>query len=129
MTQLAEHGTVLGCFEGTVSEPVRRILASVWGTVALEAITVPAPDRLLAECSDLGAVARLHAQVRDSLRTQTRPQVAVVSHSGGGPDTKTDDRRIEWLRTAVEHLKREHPLAAVVGIWVSGTGVPLRIEF
>ncbi len=122
------HGTLVNCIDGTVQLSAIDFAKKTWNVKWVDVITDAAPEKILSEAQDREQVDHIHDNIRVSLSNQQTKRLAVVSHSGCDINKVSDDRKIEMLRRAVDHLRSKYADADVMGIWVDGEGIlsPLR---
>lgn len=122
------HGTLVNCIDGTVQLSAIDFAKKIWNVKWVDVITDVAPERILSEAKDREEVHHIHDNIEASLCNQRTKRLAIVSHSGCDVNKVSDDRKIEMLRRAVDHLRSKYADADVMGIWVDGEGVPSRLS-
>lgn len=122
------HATLVNCIDGTVQVSAIDFVRKIWNVQWVDVVTDGAPERILSDAKCGGQADHIHTNIETSLCDQRTQRLAIAAHSGCDINEEPDDRKIEMLRLAVNHLKHRYTNAQVIGIWIDHKGLPSSVS-
>ncbi len=117
---MTSFAAVVNCMDGRTQLPVNEWMRKYAGVDAVDTITEPGPDGILAQEAH-----PLHASIRARLDISVTKHgarvIAVVGHADCAGHPVDESRHRADIQRSVERIKAWFPGVEVVGLWVGNT--------
>jgi len=117
--------TAVTCMDGRIQQSVVDWARSRFGVDYVDMVTVPGPDRVLAQ--DLLGRLRLATDVAVSRRAHGSHQLVVASHADCSGNPVSDDEHEQMVREGISWLATLLPEMTIVGIHVDIGSEEVRV--
>lgn len=108
----------VNCMDGRVQLPVIHFLKDRFGVSFIDTITEPGPNRILAVQDDPTKLSSILARLQISIEKHGSRQIAVIGHHDCAGNPASTDEQIRHIQKAVVFLRRQYPIAEIIGIWI-----------
>jgi carbonic anhydrase len=113
------YATAINCMDGRVQLPVIEYIKAEYGVDYVDMITLPGPNRILAEGSDKSALEAVRQRLSISVDRHGSRLIAVVGHHDCAGNPTGRQTQTSHTLAAIELVRSWYPALEVVGLWIN----------
>ncbi len=116
---MSKFATAINCMDGRVQIPVIEYIKDKYEVGYVDMITLPGPNKVLAESKDKSALESIKRCVEISINLHGSRLVAISGHydCAGNPTNK--ETQIKQIIDAIKVTKLWFPNVQVIGLWIN----------
>lgn len=123
---MREFGTVLTCMDGRIQRKVSDYLTATFGVRNIDTVTAAGMIRHIA--ADTERTTTILADLDVSISEHGSQDIAVVAHHDCAGNPTSDRAQRDQVVEAVTRIRRRHPEAEVIGLWLDRNSTVERIR-
>lgn len=114
-----KFATAINCIDGRTQLPVIEHIKKRYGVDFVDMITLPGPDKVLAESKEISTLESIKKYVEISRSRHGSTHVAICGHYDCAGNPVDMEIHIKQLKEAKNVLKSWFPELKVVGLWIN----------
>ena len=111
--------TAVNCMDGRVQIPVIEYIKNKYQVDYVDMITLPGPNKVLAESKDKSALASIKRCVEISVNLHGSRLIAISGHYDCGGNPANKETQIQQILDAIKVIKSWDFGVQVVGLWIN----------
>jgi hypothetical protein len=116
---MGSFATAINCMDGRVQVPVIDYIKERFGVDHVDMITLPGPDKALAENEESAAIDSIRASVAISVEKHGSKTVAICGHYDCAGNPSDRDTQKKEIAASVEVVRSWGLGVDVIGLWVN----------
>ena len=114
-----KFSTAINCMDGRVQLPVIEYIKTEYGVDYVDMITLPGPNRILAEGSDESALEAVKQRLSISVDRHGSRLIVVAGHHDCAGNPTGRQTQTSHTLAAIELVRSWYPALEVVGLWIN----------
>ncbi len=116
---MTKFATAINCMDGRVQIPVIEYIKNKYEVHYVDMITLPGPNKVLAESKDKSALASIKRCVEISVNIHRSKVIAIVGHydCAGNPTNK--ETQLKHILNAIKMISSWGFNVKVIGLWIN----------
>ena len=110
---------VINCMDGRIQSSVIDYMRNEYKTLYVDTITVAGPSKILSEYKKDKLIKNIKFRTQISVEKHGSDIIAVVGHFDCAMIVMSDEDQKNHVEQAVKNVKKWHPEANVIGLWVA----------
>ena len=115
---MKKFATAINCMDGRVQEPVIRFMKEKFGVDYVDMITMPGPDKFLAENSDIPNVEATRTRIDISVKKHGSNTVLIAGHGDCAGNPVSKEVHLQQIKESVALVRTWFPEVTVVPVWI-----------
>ena len=124
---MGTFATAINCMDGRVQLPVIEYVKSQYAVDYVDMITMPGPNRVLAEGNDTSELEAVRKRLSISVDLHGSKVIAVAGHHDCAGNPTEHEQQTEHTLAAVELIRSWYPDLEVIGLWINESWAVERI--
>ncbi len=114
--------TAINCMDGRVQMPVLQHIKSKYSVDFVDTITLPGPNKVLAEGEDISVLDSVKKCLEISLTRHHSNLIAICGHHDCAGNPSPREIQIQHIKEAISRIQSWNPGVPVIGLWVNQNG-------
>ncbi|MBU1486884.1 hypothetical protein KKH56_02380 [bacterium] len=115
---VTEFCTAINCIDGRVQIPVIKYIKNKYQVDYVDTITLPGPDKVLAENKDKSALHSIKKCVEISINLHGSRLIAISGHHECAGNPAGRETQLKQMRSAIKTVESWGFGVKVIGLWV-----------
>ncbi len=111
--------TAINCMDGRVQLPVIEYIKTEYGVDYVDMITLPGPNRILAEGSDESALEAVKQRLVISVDVHGSKLIAIAGHHDCAGNPTGRQTQTAHTLAAIELVRSWYPDLEIIGLWIN----------
>ncbi len=116
---MGKFATAINCMDGRVQIPVIEYIKNRYQVNYVDMITIPGPNKVLAESKDKSTLESIKRRVEISVNLHSSKLVAICGHYDCAGNPADKETKIKQIIDAIKVTKLWFPEVQVIGLWIN----------
>ncbi len=117
--KMGRFATAINCMDGRVQMPVTEYIKNKYEVDYVDMITLPGPNKVLAESKDKSTLESIKRCIEISLNLHSSKLIAICGHFDCAGNPANQESQIKQILDAIKVTKLWFPDVRVTGLWVN----------